>query len=126
MPLARAGAESSAIALRAETGLHMAADAPASMIEGRVTIRPVRSVERRGVANSEPYQATITVVDSAGREVATVQSDTEGRFRLAVPPGKYVLRPQSPGVYPRASEQRVQVRRNAVTLVEIAYDSGRR
>jgi hypothetical protein len=104
----------------------MVADAPASAIEGRVTIRPVRSVERRGAANSEPYQATIAVLDNVGREVASVQTDTEGRFRLQVPPGTYVLRPQSPGMYPRASEQHVQVRRNTVTQVEVVYDSGRR
>jgi len=109
-----------------QTGFHMVADAPASAIEGRVTIRPVHSVERRGTANSEPYQTTIAVLDGAGHEVATVQTDTEGRFRLQLPPGTYVLRPQSPGMYPRASEQQVQVRRNAVTQVEVVYDSGRR
>lgn len=109
-----------------ETGFYMVADAPASTIEGRVTIRPVRSVERRGATNSEPYQATITVFNSSGREVANVQSDIEGRFRLQVSPGTYVLRPQSPGMYPRASEQNVLVKRNSVTQVEIAFDSGRR
>jgi hypothetical protein len=104
----------------------MVADVPASAIEGRVTIRNVRSVERRGAANSEPYQATIAVLDGSGREVATVQTDIEGRFRLQLSPGTYVLRPQSPGMYPRASEQQVQVRTNVVTQVEIVYDSGKR
>ena len=124
--LACASAEATAPPRPTQTGFQMVADVPASAIEGRVTIRNVRSVERRGAANSEPYQATIAVLDSAGREVATVQTDTEGRFRVQLPPGTYVLRPQSPGMYPRASEQQVQVRRNVVTQMEIVYDSGKR
>src|SRR5712691_6945468 len=91
--------------------LQMIADAPASGIEGRVIIRPVRSVERRGMANQRPYQAKITVLDGAGRKVAEVESDGEGRFRLQLPPGSYVVRPESPGAYPRAGQQRVVVRR---------------
>ena len=124
--LACASAEPTAPPRPAQTGFHVVADVSASAIEGRVTLRNVRSVERRGAANSEPHQATIAVLDSAGREVAIVQTDTKGRFRLQLPPGTYVLRPQSPGMYPRASEQHVQVRRNVVTQVEIVYDSGRR
>jgi hypothetical protein len=68
----------------------------------------------------------VAVFDAAGREVASVESDADGRFRLAVPPGTYIVRPQSPGMYPRAAEQKVLVHRNAVTQVEIVYDSGRR
>lgn len=107
-------------------GFTQATPAPTSGIEGRVAIRPVRPVERRGVTNQRPYQAKITVLDAAGRDVASVESDAEGRFRLLLPPGSYVLRPESPGPYPRASEQRVQVRRNDMTQVEIVYDSGMR
>jgi hypothetical protein len=124
--LACASAEATVPPRPTQTGFHMVAAVPANAIEGRVTIRNVRSVERRTAANSEPYQATIAVLDSAGREVAMVRTDNEGRFRLQLPPGTYVLRPQSAGMYPRASEQQVQVRRNIVTQVEIVYDSGKR
>ena len=124
--LACGGGEAFAHGLAETRDLRMVADETASGIEGLVIIRPVRSVERRGVANQGPYRAKITVLDGAGREVAVVQSDAEGRFRLPLPPGSYVLRPESPGVYPRAAEQRVRVRRNDMTQVEIVYDSGRR
>jgi len=97
-----------------------------SGVEGQVSIRPVRSVERKGVPNQRPYQARITVLDPAGREVAVVDSDAEGKFRMALPPGTYVLRPESSGLYPRASEQRVEIGRDRVTRVEIVYDSGMR
>jgi hypothetical protein len=43
-----------------------------------------------------------------------------------LPPGAYVLRPESPGLYPRASQQRVVVPRNALARVDIVYDSGMR
>jgi hypothetical protein len=104
----------------------MVADAASGGIEGRVVIRPVRSVERRGVSNQRPYQAKITVLDRAGREVTAVESDADGRFRVLLPPGSYVLRPGSPGAYPRAAEQRVLVRAHDMTQVEIVYDSGMR
>ncbi len=106
--------------------LQMVADKPASGIEGTVIIRPVRSVERRGVVNQRPFQAKITVLDGAGREVASVQSDAEGQFQLALAPGSYLLRPESPGAYPRAAQQRVVVRRDEMTQVKIVYDSGMR
>jgi len=106
--------------------IRMVVDATVSGIEGRVIIRPVRSVERRGVANQRPYQAKITVLDGAGREVVAVESDAEGRFRVLLPRGSYVLRPESPGTYPRAAPQRVEVRRDNMTRVEIVYDSGMR
>ena len=107
-------------------GRRMVSESEASGVEGQVSIRPVRPVERKGVPNQRPYQARITVLDPAGHEVAVVDSDAEGKFRLALPPGTYVLRPESSGLYPRASEQRVEVGRNRVTRVEIIYDSGMR
>ena len=101
-------------------------DAGGSGIEGQVILRPVRPVERRGSSNQRGYRATISVVDATGREVASIESNDEGRFRLTLPPGTYVLRPHSPAKYPRASEQRVVIRPDAMTQVEIVYDSGMR
>lgn len=97
-----------------------------SGIEGQISIHPVRPVEREGVINQRPYQARITVLDAAGHEITSVQSDHDGKFRIALPPGTYVLRPERTGLYPRASEQRVEVSRNRTTRVEIVYDSGMR
>ncbi|MBI1893255.1 MAG: carboxypeptidase regulatory-like domain-containing protein [Candidatus Rokubacteria bacterium] len=107
-----------------EGGRRIVAGSEASAVEGKVSIRPVRPVERKGVPNQRPYQARITVLDPTGREVAAVDSDADGKFRIALPPGTYVLRPESSGLYPRASEQRVEVGPNSVSRVEIVYDSG--
>ncbi len=95
-----------------------------SGIEGEVVLGPTRSREQPGVLNERPYQATITVFDRRGHVVGTVASDARGKFRVELPPGTYRLRPESPGIYPRAPEQTVVVRSRRFTPVRIAYDSG--
>jgi hypothetical protein len=121
---------SDAVRLTAGAKLDFAAtsdDAPSdSGISGQVTIRPVRPHEIAGVRDSNPYEATIQVLDQSGQPVTTLRSDADGNFRVALPPGQYVLRPQSPGFYPRASEQTVVVSPHSFTQVRINYDSGMR
>lgn len=97
-----------------------------SGIEGQVAIGPIRSVQRQGAPSQRPYQTHITVLDAAGHEVAAVQSDSEGKFRVPLPPGRYTLRPERPALYPRASEQQVEVKPGKMTPITIIYDSGRR
>jgi hypothetical protein len=95
-------------------------------ISGQVTIRPVRPHAILGMPNAAPYEATVQVLSSRGQPVATFRSDAAGNFRVSLPPGQYVLRPQSPGLYPRASEQTVAVSPDGFTHVVITYDSGMR
>ena len=97
-----------------------------SGIEGHIEIRPVRSVQRAGDANSAPYQATVTVLDGGGNTVTTFTSDEQGNFRVPLVPGTYTLRPESPARYPRASARSVVVAPRAFTRVDVVYDSGRR
>jgi hypothetical protein len=97
-----------------------------SGIEGHIEIRPVRSVQRGGDANSAPYQATVTVLDGGGNTVTTFTSDEQGNFRAPLAPGTYTLRPESTARYPRASTRSVVVAPRAFTRVDIVYDSGRR
>jgi hypothetical protein len=95
-------------------------------IAGQVIIRPVRPHETAGMPNLNPYQATVQVLDPSGQPVTIFRSDAAGNFRVVLPPGQYVLQPQSPGLYPRASEQTVVVSPNGFTQVRIIYDSGMR
>jgi hypothetical protein len=62
-----------------------------SGIEGQILIGPVTPVERAGIGNNRPYQTTINVLDDEGRILTQFQSDPDGRFRLALKPGKYTL-----------------------------------
>jgi hypothetical protein len=95
-----------------------------SGITGQVSIRPVRPHATIGVPNLAPYQAKLDVLDANGTPVTSVETDASGNFRVSLPPGKYILRPQTPGPYPRASEQTVVVHPKAFAQVRIVYDSG--
>ncbi|MGB2693827.1 MAG: carboxypeptidase-like regulatory domain-containing protein [Dehalococcoidia bacterium] len=100
---------------------------PTSGIDGTVTIGPTCPVETVNATECAPqlFQATITVFDSDGDDVATVASDKEGHFRVALPPGEYTLVPEqpNPGAPPSATEQSVTVY-GTYTHVSIEYDSG--
>jgi hypothetical protein len=96
----------------------------ASGIEGEVVIWPVSPVERAGTSNHRPYQAGIRVLDAEGRVVAELRSAPDGRFEVRLAPGRYLLRPESEGMYPQAPAQAVIVEKDRVTAVRITYDSG--
>ena len=94
-------------------------------IQGQVLIGPACPVARADApCPDKPYQATITVLDQDHNPVTGFQSDAQGRFRVALAPGTYVLRPESPGAMPHAPEQIVVVTGDGYTPVTITYDSG--
>jgi len=98
---------------------------PTSGIEGLVTIGPTCPVETvTSPCPDKLFQATIIVLDPSGREVAKVQSDAQGKFRVTLSPGTYTLRPEAPGGLTRAGEQTVTVTSGHFTQVSISYDSG--
>jgi hypothetical protein len=96
----------------------------ASGIDGEVILRPVAPVERPGTINQRPYEAIIGVENAAGRVVAEVRSDRDGRFRIILEPGTYVLHPASDAIYPQAPAQTVAVTKDHFTPAHIVYDSG--
>jgi hypothetical protein len=93
-------------------------------IDGEVILRPVSPVERRGTVNHRPYEAIIGVENGAGQVVAEARSAPDGRFRIILEPGTYVLHPASDAIYPQAPAQTVTVVRDQFTPVRIIYDSG--
>jgi hypothetical protein len=96
----------------------------ASGIEGQVSIHPMRPHATIGRKNIAPFQATVEVLNQLGQSVATFQSDADGHFRIALPPGRYTVRPIASASYPRASQQEVVVESNKYTDMRIVYDSG--
>jgi hypothetical protein len=100
----------------------------ASGIEGQVWIGPTSPILGVGTPETnEPYQATIVFKDGAtGEAVAEVRSDEEGRFRIDLEPGNYLVEPQSPnpGAPPYAEPQTASVQPNQFTRIEIVYESG--
>lgn len=98
-----------------------------SGIVGTVTISPVRGGPiRPGDADAAPYAATLTLLSPEGLIIAQERSGESGQFRMLVPPGDYILRPESPGRLPRAAEQAVRVESGRITEVTVQYDSGMR
>jgi len=96
-----------------------------SGVEGQVFIGPVCPVVQEGQeCPDQPYQATLVVNNSNGREIVKVQTDTEGRFKIPLEPGEYILHPESPNVMPYAAEQTFVVEAGKFTQVTVTYDSG--
>jgi Carboxypeptidase regulatory-like domain len=97
---------------------------PDSGIEGLIILRPISPIERAGVPNYRPYQATVVIEDADGSEVTQFQSASDGSFRIALPPGEYTLRPESSTGRPHARSTAVRVAAGQFTQIHIEYDSG--
>lgn len=97
-----------------------------SGIQGRVTVGPSCPVVRADVpCPDRPYAATLTVLSDPGhRRITSVTADDLGYYRVLLPPGSYVIHPESPAVLPRGSDVVVQVLPHQFTRQDIQYDSG--
>jgi hypothetical protein len=95
-----------------------------SGIEGMATIGPTCPVERAdSPCPDRPYEARITFW-RGGTLVAEARSGTDGRFRVALLPGTYLVVGESEGTMPHAVEQTVDVHEGLWTDLAIRYDSG--
>jgi hypothetical protein len=96
-----------------------------SGIKGQVLIGPMCPVMQVGTECPDlPYQATLTVLKPNSQEVTRFETDEDGRFRVALPPGEYILHPESPNVMPFAGEQTFTVFPGEFTQITVHYDSG--
>jgi len=96
-----------------------------SGIQGQVSIGPLCPVVQEGMdCPDKPYQASFTVLSSKGKEVTRFQSDANGIFEIALSPGDYILRPESPNGLPYAAEQPFTVLADQFTQLTVTYDSG--
>ena len=96
-------------------------------IEGQALIGPMCPVVRQGQeCPDQPYQATLTVLTSAGRKVTQFTTDTEGKFQVPLAPGDYILYPETPKNKPMpiGAEQTFTVVEGQFTEILITYDSG--
>jgi hypothetical protein len=96
-------------------------------IAGKVLIGPMCPVMVEGQdCPDQPYQATITVNNLAGRKIVQFQTDEQGNFNVPLAPGEYILHPESPqgAPLPFAKEQRFTVTPGGYTRLIVLYDSG--
>ena len=97
-----------------------------SGIQGYVTAGPSCPVSRPGVPCPDlPYAATLSILAAGDRRlIASAASDASGFYKVLLPAGIYIIRPDSPGILPRASEVSVEVRPHEFTRQDISYDTG--
>jgi hypothetical protein len=96
-----------------------------SGIEGTVLIGPtcpVESVEHP--CPDRPLAADVVVSTSGGKEVATVHSGSDGRFRIGLRPGGYVLTVANREGIQVAKPVAVMVPPRGFVQVTVSVDSG--
>ena len=94
-------------------------------VEGQVLLGPMCPVVRLDQpCPDQPNQATLTVLNSAGKKIAQIQTDVNGLYRLALLPGDYIMHPESPNTMPHAQDQPFIVIAGQFTKLDIIYDSG--
>jgi len=95
-------------------------------IEGQIVLSPAMPVSRPDESNERPMQGRVEIVDEEGRVVANVDSDAQGLFHVALPPGSYVLHLESktPVGVGTSSNDRVEVLTGQVAKTVILYDAG--
>ena len=96
-----------------------------SGIEGQVLIGPMCPVVQQGQeCPDQAYQATLTVNDLNGVQIVQFQTDEQGRFKVPLVPGGYILHPESPNGIASAGEQSFVVQTGQYTQITVNYDSG--
>lgn len=110
-------------------GVATAGRAPKSGIQGVAVAGPIMPVERPGVKNTRPLAGAIITVQPAGggREIARQAADAQGRFVIALPPGKYRVVPLPPNPeqhLPIGRPVQVTVPEGRLVRVTVRYDTG--
>ncbi|HZB01237.1 MAG TPA: carboxypeptidase-like regulatory domain-containing protein [Actinomycetota bacterium] len=96
-----------------------------SGIRGRALAGPQCPVEIAGSPCPDlPFEGTVIATNVATGDVATVQTDADGRFRLSLPPGTYEVSIVSESPPPTAKPQTVQVEPGTFTAITLAVDTG--
>ena len=96
-----------------------------SGIEGQVLVGPMCPVVQQGQeCPDQPFQATLTVINRDGVQIAQFQTDDQGRFSVPLVPGEYTLHPESPNGIPFAGDQSFIVETGRFTQITVHYDSG--
>jgi hypothetical protein len=95
-------------------------------VEGYVTIGPSCPAMQAGnPCPDRPYAGTLTIlVEPSGLQVAQVQADAQGYYRMELAPGHYVVHPESPGSIPHAQDLPLAVQAHQFTRLDVVYDSG--
>jgi len=114
-----------ALALAAcDTTLLLGPDA-AQGIDGLVMLGPLCPVATpENPCPDRPYQAFIDILDRDHNVVTSIQSDADGKFRVGLEPGLYIIAPEQGDPFPTATELAVNVGEGTWSSVTVNYDTG--
>ena len=96
-------------------------------VEGVVTIGPTCPVVRVGEdCPDQPYAAQLTVTDPHGKIIDRASADADGRYRIALAPGDYLLEAKAAGEspFPAAAVMPFTVNEGEWTRLDVTLDSG--
>ena len=94
-------------------------------IEGIVLLGPQCPVQTlEDLCPDLPYEAWIDVRRASGGSVTRIRSGEDGRFRVGLRPGLYILDPESGNPFPIASELEVQVEEGVYADGIVSFDTG--
>lgn len=100
-----------------------------SGIQGTAMIGPIQPVSRPGEVNARPLADAILTVQPAGggKERGRTKTNAQGRFRLSLPAGTYLVVPLPPNpasILPFGKPQTVAVAADKYVEITVDYDSG--
>ena len=106
-----------------------------SGVDGEVVLGPVQPVQQIGVPNSVPVAAQVQVrsapsgakgqgTGAPGPIITTVATGADGRFRIALAPGSYLLTPVSATTHVSGIAVLVTVAGHAYANVVLQIDTG--
>jgi hypothetical protein len=104
---------------------------PPGFLEGRLKIISLREVDlaeaapSTGLAESYEEYPLVILSQDGHREIARVTADGNGAYRVALPPGAYILDVQDRAQKrPRAQPQPFKIESNQTVRVNMAVDAG--
>jgi hypothetical protein len=98
-----------------------------SGIEGQVLLGPMSAVVRADrPMPDKPYKADLKILSPEREEITQLQTDDEGKFKIVLEPGEYIISPVAPNPIrpPYPEEQTVTVKANQFTSVIVHFDTG--
>jgi hypothetical protein len=111
-------------AVGCDTTFLLGIDAEQGII-GLVLLGPTCPVQTSDPScEDRPYSGWLTVTHSSGQKVTRIQSNAEGRFRVGLRPGRYVVTPDSGDPFPRGEPEDVEVVAGTFSPVTLRLDSG--
>ena len=96
-----------------------------SGVHGTVSAGPTCPVERADEpCPPQPAVATVRATNESGEEIATTESGSDGRYSVALPPGRYVLTATTGSAYPYCDPTEIEVPPARDVVADISCDTG--